>query len=120
MACDEITEETHPDMILTLRDFDSIYNLRVPNAAYMVSSPQADVCHLGVSHKKVNTRSGPAMVLGETFMRYYHTVFDRQDGSIDKARIGIGKAAHTKETHNAVKSIVDTHFDNTPDVDQKW
>merc|ERR1712146_230318 len=67
------------------------YELSISQSDYMVSTDDND-CELGFMQIGVSEKYGPAMLLGELFMRKYFTVFDRGDGSDESARIGFAVA----------------------------
>jgi hypothetical protein len=87
----------YPPIIYTLRDASGqVYNLSIPSTEYMVSH-SGTYCRLAFMELYVNEKYGPAMLLGEVFMRSYFTVYDRGNGDPANARVGFGKAKHSSE-----------------------
>eukprot|EP00929_Paragymnodinium_shiwhaense_P007584 TRINITY_DN111499_c0_g1_i1.p1 TRINITY_DN111499_c0_g1~~TRINITY_DN111499_c0_g1_i1.p1 ORF type:complete len:537 (-),score=96.67 TRINITY_DN111499_c0_g1_i1:45-1655(-) len=85
MSCDY---RGSPDVTYRLKDVDGNYhNLVLTQEDYMVAK-----CEPGFVKIPVPEKYGPAMLLGELFMRRYFTVFDRGDGSDGDARIGIARS----------------------------
>jgi len=40
----------------------------------------------------IKKQYGPAMILGEVFMRHFFTVFSRGEGHLDQAKVGFARA----------------------------
>jgi pepsin A len=77
-----------PDIAYRLKDVDGkMRHLVLKPEDYMVSK-----CEPGFLKIAVPRGYGPAMLLGELFMRRFFTVFDRGDGSNENARIGLARA----------------------------
>eukprot|EP00929_Paragymnodinium_shiwhaense_P055483 TRINITY_DN27793_c0_g1_i1.p1 TRINITY_DN27793_c0_g1~~TRINITY_DN27793_c0_g1_i1.p1 ORF type:complete len:603 (+),score=155.94 TRINITY_DN27793_c0_g1_i1:195-2003(+) len=86
IGCD--SSEHSPTLTYQLKDVHGqLYNLVIKQEDYMVSK-----CEPGFLKIAVPQGYGPAMLLGELFMRKYFTVFDRGDGSDGSARIGLARA----------------------------
>merc|ERR1740121_2778336 len=102
LPCREVTKETHPDILYRLqrsdgqpRDFVLSHN------QYMTANmPNAEdsICQPAFMKIDIPTDHGPAMVLGEVFLRHFFTVFDRGTKSVPEdttnARIGFARAKH--------------------------
>eukprot|EP00929_Paragymnodinium_shiwhaense_P036728 TRINITY_DN19653_c0_g1_i1.p2 TRINITY_DN19653_c0_g1~~TRINITY_DN19653_c0_g1_i1.p2 ORF type:complete len:513 (-),score=156.06 TRINITY_DN19653_c0_g1_i1:104-1642(-) len=77
-----------PDLTYRLKDVDgNMHNLVLTQQDYMVAH-----CEPGFVKIPVPERYGPAMLLGELFMRKYFVVFDRGNGNDDDARIGFARS----------------------------
>mmetsp|Transcript_12786 Transcript_12786/g.39609 ORF Transcript_12786/g.39609 Transcript_12786/m.39609 type:complete len:89 (+) Transcript_12786:330-596(+) len=58
----------------------------------MISDRTGDFCRPAFMKLDVNRNYGPAMILGEVFMRHFFTVFSRGDSSPGQAMVGIARA----------------------------
>lgn len=86
----------NPDLTYKLKDVEGNFvNLVVTPEDYMVAH-----CEPGYVKIPVPERYGPALLLGELFMRKYFTVFDRGDGSDGDARIGLAKSRPGADVSN--------------------
>jgi hypothetical protein len=91
------TTANYPPIVYTLKDTaGQFYELSIPPTEYMVSNSGSN-CRLAFMELYVNERFGPAMLLGEVFMRSYFTVFDRGSGDVSKARVGFGRSKPSQE-----------------------
>lgn len=91
--CSEVEKdrETYPDLTFVLRNKEEeLIELQVGQVTYMVEETPGN-CALGFMEINVKERFGPAMILGELFMRHHFTVFSRGSTDAD-ARIGFAKA----------------------------
>jgi len=87
----------YPPLVYTLKDVSGqLYELKIPSTEYMISTSGVH-CRLAFMELSVDEKFGPAMLLGEVFMRSYFTVFDRGDGKPENARLGFGRAKHSHE-----------------------
>lgn len=102
--CDKILEKipgancertrTYPNLTYKLIDEDGVpYDLVVPPSVYMVTDDGV-YCEPAFMAIDVPGRYGPAFLLGEVFMRHWHTTFDRGDGSEGSAFVGFAPAKH--------------------------
>jgi len=98
--CTEMTAATHPPITYRLRSASGKVNdFILHNRQYMTSDtsdPDA-LCSPAFMRIDIPPQHGPAMVLGECFLRHYYSVFDRSDGSPSSARVGFAKAKHDQE-----------------------
>jgi pepsin A len=86
----------NPDLTYKLKDVEGNFvNLVVTPEDYMVAH-----CEPGYVKIPVPEKYGPALLLGELFMRKYFTVFDRGDGSDGDARIGLAKSRPGADVSN--------------------
>jgi pepsin A len=77
-----------PDLTYLLKDIHGQpHKLVLTSEDYMVAQ-----CEPGYVKIPVPKKYGPAMLLGELFMRTYFTVFDRGAGGDNDARIGIARS----------------------------
>merc|ERR1719454_1079734 len=75
-----------------LRDAENKpFELKIPPHEYMVSA-HGEHCNLAFMRIPVPRRYGPAMILGQVFLRNHFTVFDRGDGSDGDAAVGFARA----------------------------
>lgn len=88
LRCSQDGVAPTPDVSYRLKDENGVmYDLVLSHEDYMVTK-----CEPGFLHVPIPSGFGPAMLLGELFMRRYFTVFDRGDGTDTNARIGFAKA----------------------------
>lgn len=88
--CDAV--EQYPDLTYVLKmQNGTLYDLKVTQRTYMVGD-ESSRCYPAFMQLDVNAKYGPAMILGEVFMRHFFTVFSRGDGSDAQAQIGFAHA----------------------------
>jgi len=98
--CSQI--DNYPNLTYKLVDqFGADFDLVVPPSVYMVGTGST-FCEPAFMEIPVPSAYGPAFLLGEVFMRHWHTTFDRGDGSPGSAFIGFAPAKHDKEAINAL------------------
>jgi len=105
-SCDSVTAASHPPLTYRLRNSageprDFVLN----NSQYMTHSNYGSMCSPAFMKINIPKRHGPAMVLGEVFLRHYFSVFDRGDGDSKKARIGFALASHGDAVTRHLKAI---------------
>jgi len=92
-SCSEVEKnpEKYPDLTFRLKNKEGeTFDLKVGQVTYMVEETPGN-CAPGFMEINVKEEFGPAMILGELFMRHHFTVFSR--GNTDEeARIGFAKA----------------------------
>jgi len=97
VACSEMTDESHPPITYRLRNAGGKpRDFVLHNHQYMTSGSSdndAD-CTAAFMRIDIPPKHGPALVLGETFLRHYYAVFDRGDGDPNNARVGFAKSRH--------------------------
>jgi len=77
-----------PDLTYRLKDNrGKMRDIVIGSSDYMVGA-----CEPGFMKVNLRPQYGPAMLLGELFMRKFFTVHDRGDGGDDSARVGLAKA----------------------------
>jgi pepsin A len=87
----------YPDITYKLVDEDGLpFDLVVPPSVYMVTD-DGEWCEPAFMAIDVPSEYGPALLLGEVFMRHWHTTFDRGDGSEGSAFVGFALAKHDPE-----------------------
>lgn len=86
--------EDYEPMVYVLRGVGGeTFELIVTQETYMVgASGDDEMCRPAFMPLDVNPKFGPALILGEVFMRHFFTVFSRGSGADDEARIGIAQA----------------------------
>ncbi|CAE7481396.1 ctsd [Symbiodinium sp. CCMP2592] len=52
----------------------------------------SNICVPAFMKLDVKKQYGPALILGEVFMRHFFTVFSRGSGNLSEARVGFAKA----------------------------
>lgn len=89
--CSEV--EDYPPIQYVLRSaHNQTYTLEVGQDTYMVMD-ENDSCRPAFMKLDIKRKSyGPAMILGEVFMRHFFTVFSRGNGSLEQAKVGFAKA----------------------------
>lgn len=88
--CNDVTK--YPPLTFVLRGADGqTYELIVSQETYMIGG-YSDNCRPAFMALDVNAQYGPAMILGEVFMRHFFTVFSRGDGATENAKIGFAPA----------------------------
>lgn len=84
--------EAYPPLTYVLRSGDKeTYDLEVKQETYMVGD-DANFCVPAFMKLDVKKQYGPALILGEVFMRHFFTVFSRGSGNLSEARVGFAKA----------------------------
>eukprot|EP00933_Yihiella_yeosuensis_P052097 TRINITY_DN5008_c0_g2_i3.p1 TRINITY_DN5008_c0_g2~~TRINITY_DN5008_c0_g2_i3.p1 ORF type:complete len:465 (-),score=71.18 TRINITY_DN5008_c0_g2_i3:172-1566(-) len=88
--CDSV--ESYPKMTYVLRSGNGkIYELDIGQETYMVGE-DIGLCRPAFMKLDVRREYGPAMILGEVFMRHWFTVFSRGSGDVKEAKVGFAKA----------------------------
>lgn len=67
------------------------YDLKVTQETYMVGDPDG-TCSPAFMKLNIAKQWGPAMILGEVFMRHFFTVFHRGSGDLNEAKVGFAPA----------------------------
>eukprot|EP00435_Cladocopium_sp_Y103_P049309 s875_g14.t2 len=85
--------EDYPPIEYVLRSaHNQTFTLEVSQETYMVMD-EYDSCRPAFMKLDIKRKSyGPAMILGEVFMRHFFTVFSRGNGSLDQAKVGFARA----------------------------
>lgn len=85
--------EKYEPLTYVLKDAQGdLFELVVTQATYMIGDETQTSCRPAFMQLDVNNKYGPAMILGEVFMRHFFTVFSRGDGSDAQAKIGFASA----------------------------
>jgi len=86
--------ENYSPLTYVLRGVDGeTFELIVTQETYMIGSANDEgSCRPAFMALDVNEKYGPALILGEVFMRHFFTVFSRGDGSEEQAKIGFAAA----------------------------
>lgn len=88
--CEKVAK--YPPLTYVLRGADGQkYELVVSQETYMIGG-YSKTCRPAFMSLDVNEKYGPAMLLGEVFMRHFFTVFSRGDGATENAKIGFAPA----------------------------
>jgi hypothetical protein len=96
----------YPNITFTLQDAaGELFDLVIPPFEYMGVAPDGKLCQLAFMSLEVYEPWGPAILLGETFLRNYLTVFDRGDGSNGDARVGFARSIKGAETREVLSSL---------------
>jgi len=95
----------YPPLTFVLRGANNqTYDLVVSQETYMIKE-YGNNCKAAFMSLDVDKEYGPAMLLGEVFMRHFFTVFSRGDGNDANAKIGIAPA--NTDANPKVKSSED-------------
>jgi len=99
-VCSDITDETHPPITYTLfnkagqlRDFVFTKDMYMTEAGDGAESE----CSPAFMRIDIPEKHGPAMVLGEVFLRHFFAVFDRADGTPVMGQLGLAPSVHTQD-----------------------
>eukprot|EP00930_Biecheleria_cincta_P027960 TRINITY_DN1952_c0_g1_i1.p1 TRINITY_DN1952_c0_g1~~TRINITY_DN1952_c0_g1_i1.p1 ORF type:complete len:456 (+),score=67.79 TRINITY_DN1952_c0_g1_i1:80-1447(+) len=87
--CKEV--EGYPPMTFVLKADGGTFDLEVTQETYMVGET-GGYCQPAFMKLDVSRQWGPAMLLGEVFMRHFFTVFHRGSGDPKHAKIGFAPA----------------------------
>lgn len=102
-ACAHVEQQTHryAPLVFVLKSASGkTFDLEVTQETYMLGDGSQgdgeanDVgrCRPAFMRLDVSPRYGPAMILGEVFMRSFFTVFSRGSGKVKEAKIGFARA----------------------------
>lgn len=121
IKCSEMTSDSHPPITYRLRNINGEpRDFVLHNHQYMTSgSSDADAfCTAAFMRIDIPPKHGPALVLGETFLRHYYSVFDRADGNDKNARVGFAKSRHDSHPIDQLAQLThgQLHFSNPEDV----
>lgn len=94
--CDDMNDESHPPITLSMLgtsgdDIDFV----LTRDQYMVSTElpgEPLECHPAFMKVDLPAQHGPAIILGEVFLRSYLAVFDRGSGGLDEGRVGLAQS----------------------------
>jgi len=89
-ACGEV-ENYQPLTYVLKSQNDETYRLQVTQETYMVGD-ERNSCRPAFMKLDIKKQYGPAMILGEVFMRHFFTVFSRGNGELDQAKVGFARA----------------------------
>jgi len=85
--------KNYPDLTFVLKGADGEpYDLVVTQETYMLGGAGDDYCSPAFMSLDVAAKFGPAILLGEVFMRHFFTVFSRGDGDVKNAKVGFAPA----------------------------
>jgi len=95
----------YPNLRFELKDVaDQPYVITIPPQEYMVSA-HGFWCTLAFMRIPVPRRFGPAMLVGQVFLRNHFTVFDRGDGSDGDAALGFARARRGAHIRGALMDL---------------
>jgi len=113
--CDSV--EHYKPLIYVLRSASgALFELPVTQKTYMIGNDLGLVCRPAFMRLDVNRKYGPALILGEVFMRHFFTVFSRGNGKPEEAKIGIARArlgARPQVDANFQSRSMQPHIDNS-------
>jgi pepsin A len=93
MKCSEVNRL--PKLVFKLKDAAGHpFELDLTGSEYTTKIPETTSCSTAFMEVEVPEEYGPAILVGETFMQNYFTLFDRGDGTDKDARIGFARAPH--------------------------
>lgn len=94
--CRDITDATHPPIVITLEDLMGEANdFALTHKEYMASSGEGDSAQCSPTFMQIDLpeEHGPGMILGEVFLRHFFAVFDRGSGEDRFAKVALGKSS---------------------------
>jgi len=95
----------YPDITYKLKDArGGHYDLKSSQKDYMVSADGVQ-CTLGFMRIAIPAEYGPAMILGELFIRKYFTVFDRGNGGDGDAKIGFAPSKPSVDVSGLIAEL---------------
>lgn len=105
--CKQVTETSHPDMTYTLENTaGEARDFTLTNLHYMVQDSGPDpLCSPAFMEINVPREHGPAVILGEVFLRRYLAVFDRADGNDDRARVGFALSKQDDDARSRLREL---------------
>lgn len=106
--CETVTNDTHPPITYRLKNvMGKPRDFVLHNSQYMTASGSGadSVCSPAFMRIDIPEKHGPAMVLGECFLRHYFAVFDRGKGAPAAARVGFAKSLHSDETVDQLRRL---------------
>jgi hypothetical protein len=109
--CQSVTDQTHLPITYVLKNAaGQEKEFTLTNDMYMTRRGDGDDAHCSPAFMRINVpeKHGPAMLLGEIFLRYYYAVFDRGDGSDSAARIGFAPAEHSQSVNSDLKELTNS------------
>eukprot|EP00929_Paragymnodinium_shiwhaense_P026904 TRINITY_DN15905_c0_g1_i1.p1 TRINITY_DN15905_c0_g1~~TRINITY_DN15905_c0_g1_i1.p1 ORF type:complete len:710 (-),score=147.67 TRINITY_DN15905_c0_g1_i1:242-2371(-) len=118
--CDDITDQTHQPMTYTLKSAaGALRDFVFTKDMYMTQTGDgADAqCAPAFMRIDIPEKHGPAMVLGEVFLRHYFAVFDRGGGAKNDGRLGLAPSVHSEEALMALRDL--THTQPSFQADRK-
>jgi hypothetical protein len=107
--------DDYQPMVYVLRGVKGeTFELVVTQETYMVGvANDEETCRPAFMPLDVSSKYGPALILGEVFMRHFFTVFSRGGGGDDEARIGIAQAKIGADVKMGSKKSQQGHVDET-------
>jgi len=106
--CNEVTDKSHPPITFRLetaagKDQDFV----LTNRQYMTKTGNGTEakCTTAFMQIDIPPEHGPAMILGEVFLRNFFAVFDRQDGIPHHGRVGLATASHEPDAEARIKDL---------------
>lgn len=113
--CDSV--EKYEPLVYVLRSAGgALYELPVTQKTYMIGNTFGLNCRPAFMQLNVNRKYGPALILGEVFMRHFFTVFSRGSGKPEEAKVGIARArigARPQVDANVQSPSMQPHIDDS-------
>lgn len=108
----ELNSEEYPPLVFVLRDVNGkLFELEVTQETYMLGDASGGgegspgTCRPAFMLLDVAQEFGPAMILGEVFMRYFFTVFSRGSGDPSQAKVGFARARIGADPKNSLSFL---------------
>lgn len=99
----------YPDMEITLRNkVGTLRKLTLNGQQYMARDQDSGVCSAAIMQLDLPADHGPGIVLGDVFLREYFSVYDRRDGDVANAQVGLAVSKPTDEVISHLRSLTDT------------
>jgi len=106
--CSGLSADSHPPITYTLQSsVGKEVDFSLSSEEYMVADGSGEdaLCSPAFMRIDIPAAHGPAMILGEVFLRYYFSTFDRGDGKSASARVGLARASHGEEVLARLKTL---------------
>eukprot|EP00405_Crypthecodinium_cohnii_P017967 CAMPEP_0206444612 /NCGR_PEP_ID=MMETSP0324_2-20121206/15012_1 /ASSEMBLY_ACC=CAM_ASM_000836 /TAXON_ID=2866 /ORGANISM="Crypthecodinium cohnii, Strain Seligo" /LENGTH=718 /DNA_ID=CAMNT_0053912661 /DNA_START=135 /DNA_END=2291 /DNA_ORIENTATION=- len=111
--CRDVTETSHPPITFRLQRVDGEpRDFTLTHDQYMTQQGDgswSDTCSPAFMRINIPKQHGPAMVLGEVFLRHFFAVFDRGTKShpedVANARLGFAKAKHGLAVNQHLRAL---------------
>jgi len=105
-SCNEVSKDSHPPVTFRLQNADGEpVDFVLNNMQYMTQSEDGDLCSPAFMRIDIPWQHGPAMVLGEVFLRHYFSIFNRGDSTEDNAQVSFAPAAHSNDAIQELKRM---------------
>jgi len=107
VRCKEMTAKSHPPMTFVFENAaGQDRELTLDNSQYMARDDEDEgFCSPSLMKLELHNKHKRSMLIGQSFMKCYFTVFDRRDGDPQNARVGFARAKQGDAVNEHLKSI---------------